>query len=265
MNEDLIYLDCYPLEECHILCEQYLRRIDWDASCEEIKKSGVSYFDVSDVIRLFPHLELDENYKLICYLGREYHGIYGRITAIANGADIEPVLDEETERMSKLFHGKSFKLPEGSAPPMEAIYNDGTDDGYFEAVLCSLFIQAIPYTHFQYRNRNIIMDNPPPDLKDNWESIVAIDDWMPRRVNNSIIAFKRIIEDGIGSSDGRDRVYLTQFSFQRNLGFYHAFKPEKGHSMYRGQIDDDKRYNDNRHCCVFTESSVLVAREFSRY
>ena len=266
MKNQFNRIEYYPLEETYILCERYLNsRIDWDYSRAEIKKTGVAHFDISDVITLFPHLELDENYKLICYLGREYHGIYGRITAILNGDDIEPVFDEETERTSKLFHGKNFKLPAGANPPMEALYHDGTDDGLLEAILCSLFLQAIPYTHFQYRNRNFIMDNPPPDMPNRWENYVDINDWMPRRVNNSVIVLRRAVEDGFGASDGRDRIYLSQFNFERNLGMYHAVRADNRHSMYRSQIDDDKRYNDQRHCCVFTESSVLVARELDRY
>ena len=262
MKEELCFLSYYPLEEYYILCEQYLKsRFDWDGIYEEIKQNGVSHFDVSDVLRLFPHLELDENYELICYLGQEYHGIWGRIAAIKKGDNLEPVFASETERASILFMGKDFKLPDGATPPMEALYHDGTDEGFFETVLCSLLLKAIPYLHFENRNLEIIMDNPPPDLNERWNTIIDIEDWTPRHINNSIIALVRKIEDGFGSSDGKDRIYLTQFNFQRNLGFYHAFIAKNHHSMYRNQIDDDKRYNENRHCCVFTESSVFVAEE----
>ena len=266
MKDEFNRIEDYPLEETKILCERYLSsHIDWSCSSAEIKKTGVSYFDVSDVIDLFPHLELDENYRLICYLGQEYHGIWGRIAAIKNGDDREPAVDSKAEVLSRLFHGQHFEVPECAAPPMEAIYHDGTDEGFLEAILCSLFIKAIPYAHFEYRNREIIMDAPPSDISDGWESYIDITDWMPRRVNNTIIAIRREVEDGFGSSDGRDRIYLSQFCFQRNLGMYHAFQSNKKHSMYKSQIDDDKRYNKQRHCCVFTESSVLVARELSRY
>ena len=259
--EEITYLNDYPLEEYYICSEQYLKsRIDWDEISKKTTKNGVSYFAISDVVQLFSHLELDENYELICYLGREYHGIWGRIAAIKHGDNLAPVFDAKTESISFLFKGKDFKLPECAVPPMEAIYHDGTDEGYFEAVLCSLLLDAIPYLHFHNRNLKIIMDNPPPDFHMRWNTVVNIETWTPRRVNRSIIAFKRCIEDGVESSDGKDRIYLTQFVFERNLGFYHAFATKK-HSMYRSQIDDDKRYNKNRCCCVFKESSVFVAEE----
>ena len=128
-------------------------------------------------------------------------------------------------------------------------------------MLCSFLLDAIPYFHFENRNLEIIMNGTPPDLAERWNTIVNIEDWTPRRIGNSIIAFKRKIEDGFGSSDGKDHIYLTQFYFEKHLGFYHAFKAKGRHSMYINQIDDDKRYNSKRHCCVFTESSVFVAEE----
>ncbi len=260
--EEITYLNDYPLEEYYILCEQYLKtRINWDAISEEIKQNGVSYFSMSDIVRLFPRLALDENYELICYLGKEYHGVWGRIAAIKQGDNLEPVFNAETETLSFLFMGKDFKLPECAVSPMEAIYHDGTDEGYFEAVLCSLLFDAIPYLHFENRNLEIIMDSAPPEFNEKWNIIVNTEDWTPRYINNSIFALVRKTEDGFGSSDGKDRIYLTQFNFQRNLGFYHAFITKKHHSMYRNQINDDKRYNKNRHCCVFTKSSVLIAEE----
>ena len=262
MKEELSFLNYYPLEECYILCEQYLKScFDWDDITEEIKQNGVTCSTVSDVVQLFPHLELDENYELICYLAQEYHGIWGRIAAIKKGENFKPVFDSETERASILFMGKDFKLPDSATPPMEALYHDGTDEGFLEAVLCSLLLEAIPYLHFENRNLKIIMDSVPPEFNERWNIIVNIEDWMPRYINDSIIALVRKIEDGCGSSDGKDRIYLTQFNFQRNLGFYHAFIAKDHHSMYRNQINDDKRYNKNRRCCVFTKSSVLVAEE----
>lgn len=263
MTEEFRFLNYPTLEKYHILCEQYLKsRINWDEISEEISEKGASYFSVSDVVSLFPHLELDENYELICYLSREYHGIWGRVAAIKNDADFEPVVSyKKGQQISLLFGGGIFKLPESAAPPMESLYHDGTDEGLLEAVLCSFLLEAIPYLQFENRKLKLIMDNPPLDLNEQWNTIVHIKDWRPRRVKNSIIAFKRKIEDGFGSSDGKDRIYLTQFSFKSDLRFYLAFELHDRHSMYKSHIEDDKRYNGNRHCCVFAESSVIVAEE----
>ena len=153
-----------------------------------------------------------------------------------------------------------FEMPEGHGGAHQC--DECIDiEGFFEAVLCSLLLEAIPYLRFENRNLRIIMDNPLPDLNERWNTIIDIEDWTPRHFNNSITALVRKVEDGCGGSDGKDRLYLTQFNFQRNLGFYHTFIAKNHHSMYRNQINDNKRYNKDRHCCVFIESSVLVAEE----
>ena len=267
MTDWCYYLDHYPLEQHYADCEKYLyHQIDWDAKTKEIDEKGVIYFNISDVISLFPHLELDENYELICYLSSEYHGIFGNIAAIELGADKTPVIDTKYDWLSQLTKGTYFELPETAVFPMEAIYNDGTPEGYFEAVLCELFLSAIPYTYFEQEHWNIIMPSSPTNLDDGWNSLVNILDWRPRAIANSrpntILVFQRKIENGFGSSSGRDRIYLTQYLTQKNLKHYHQYPPKSTHlKRYRGQIDNDKRYTETRHCCISLKSSVLIAKE----
>ena len=148
MSDFCYYLDSYPLKEHYSACKKYLQQLDWNTKSKEIESKGVIHFDVSDVISLFPHLELDENYELICYLSSEYHGIWGNIAAIELGADKTPIIYSKNHFLSQFSMGTHFELPKSAVQPLEAIYNDGTPEGYFEAVLCSLFLEAIPYTHF---------------------------------------------------------------------------------------------------------------------
>lgn len=90
-NDFCHYLDGYPLEEHYAICRRFLcDGMDWSSISENIRKNGVITFDISNVLSCFPHLELDENYKLICYLTREYHGIWGRIAAVKDGGFFRP-------------------------------------------------------------------------------------------------------------------------------------------------------------------------------
>ena len=266
MSEFCHYLDHYPMEKHYDDCRVYLhQRMDWRAMAEEIAEKGVIFFDISDVISLFPHLELDESYKLICYLSSEYHGIWGRVAAIRSGVDQTPVIDPEDKLLSKAFSGTYFKLPEAAAPPMEAVYNDGTAEGYFEAVLCSLFLSCVPYTAYERKHWDRIMTAPPANIDKSWKTYITIPDWRPRAIigerPDAILAFRWEIENGFGSSSGCDRIFLTKYSFHEDLKFYHAFSDRKRDSMYQGQIDDDERYTDKRRCCVFSVSSILVTEE----
>lgn len=266
MGDICYYLDGYPLEEHYNICKRYLREgMDWSSISDSIRQNGVITFDISDIITCFPHLELDENYKLICYLASEYHGIWGRIAAVKNGDSAAPIIKEEDAWLSKLFHGQHFGLPESAAPPMEAIYNDGSHTGYFEAVLCELFLSAIPYTRFEKDHWHIVMTTPPPNLEQEWDVRINIPDWRPRAIGDehpdTILLCRRVIENGFGSSSGRDRIYLTQYNFQDRLSMYHAFGAKNKQSMFYGQIDDDKRYNDKRKCSVSSPCSILIAEE----
>lgn len=257
MDTSFYSLKDYPLESYYEACLNYHSNWNWTYLHQQIKENGVVYFDVSDLLYLFPHLELDENYKLICYLSSEYHGIYGHIAAIKDGGDREPIFTNRTEKMTKLFHGKCFELPESSVPPLEAIYNDGTPEGYFEVVLFSEFISSMPRQLTNYRPT--VIETKHPESIDGWDITVDIPNWEPRYESSRIIAITRLVENGIGSSDGRDKYYLSQYNFQRNLGMYHAFKPKKEFPLYKSQIDDDKRYTKERRCSVFVESSIQIA------
>ena len=109
------------------------------------------------------------------------------------------------------------------------------------------------------------MTQPPADLEQNWDTHLILPDWRPRAIGgestDTIILCRRVIENGLGSSSGRDRIYLTQYNFQDSLKMYHAFGSKNKHSMYRGQIDDDKRYSEIRKCCVSSSSAILIAEE----
>jgi hypothetical protein len=218
MSEACYYFDHYPLKEHYAACEEYLyRHIDWHAKSQEIDEKGVIFFDISDVIALFPHLKLGKNYELICYLSSEYHGIWGDVAAIKLGADKAPIINPNGDWLSRFILGTDFKVPPTAVRPLEVIHNDGTPEGYFEAILCRLFLDAIPYAHFETAHWDIIMTKRPADFNEAWDCRVNIPDWRPRAITDfnptRILVFQRNIENGIGASDGRDRVYLNQYKF----------------------------------------------------
>lgn len=251
-------LSQYPLEEHYRTCCRYIcRSIDWTEISSMLRKIETVSIDVSDAISLFPHLELDADYRLFCYMTTEYHGIWGRVAAIPREKAGEQRCGKVRTGDRPLF-GYELDIPEYAAPPMEAIYNDGTAEGYFEAVLCSLFLDAIPYTRFEQEHWNRIERSLPENYDAAWDSFAAVADWTPRYSKGKLIVYRRVVENGFGSSDGRDRVYLTNYLFRENVGQYLLFKREENRRI-PGHILDDMRYNEKRRCCVFVQLSVLVA------
>lgn len=256
-------LSQYPLDEHYEVCRKYMSRLDWNEISENIAKKGTIGVDVSDVISLFLHLELDPDYRLICYMTSEYHGVFGRVAAIKKSDDWQPKCDIGIDFKPRNF-GNQLALPECALPPMEAIFNDGSGEGYFEAVLLSLFLQALPYTRFAQDHWPIIMKTTPDNYEENWDHMVALLRWSPMCANSTITALSRKVENGIGASDGKDRIYLIQFNFCRSVNDYLLRTVLKTQlPIDTNHITNSNRYSETRKCCVFTSSSVLVAVEKS--
>lgn len=226
-----------------------------------------TWFDISHIMRLFPHLTLDDNYRLMCYLTSGFHGITGTIRALRKGIPSEPTVESIfSDPRVDFFLGKELTPPKESAKPMEAIYNDGTPEGYFEALLCSEFLRTLPGTESLFHNWMPILNQPPADYPSAWDTYLDVTDWRPRILlsedwSPTLLAYSRYIENGTEGSDGRDIIHLTQYSFERNLWHYHYKQIKMNLACPEGQIEDNSRYKDGRCCCVFNESSIMIARE----
>lgn len=259
-----IYLDGYPIKSIDNACGHYGNSFDWNGISEAVKQNGAFYFNVSDALKLFPCLELDERYALYCYVSNQYHGMWGRVAAVKKDISPNPI----NIRPDFLMSGHSFELPDAALPPMEVIYSDGSPYGYFEALLAMNLLFALPYTCFEQPHQKSCAFCPPAHFESGWERYIDLPDWRPRLVQderNSILYLCwRHFENGIGSSDGRDRIYLAQHSFFPKLAAYHAFTPKDRHSMYKAQLDEDSRYGETRRCCVTSVQQILLAREKSK-
>ena len=156
---------------------------------------------------------------------------------------------------------------------MEAIYNDGTPEGYLEAILFSQFFYALTNNTHGYYCSEYIIDAPPSDFNEFYTATVSISDWRPRFAENRVIVFKEISEHTPNFGRGDDYISLTEYTFCDNLEQYRYYdtldlyrfglgslikdlKPR-----YSTTIKDDSRYNDKRRCCMFHASSTRVAEE----
>lgn len=167
MAQSCYFLDSYPLYEHYHACWEFLdNEVDWSFHGKD-----ATWFDISHVMRLFPHLTLDENYRLMCYLTSGFHGITGTIRALRKGIPSEPTVESIfSDPRVDFFLGKELTPPKESAKPMEAIYNDGTPEGYFEALLCSEFLRTLPGTESLFHNWTPILNQPPADYPSAWDT-----------------------------------------------------------------------------------------------
>ena len=254
----------YPLAESHSATLNYMDSIDWDKICDNIHKNGVTYFDVSNAIDIFPHLERDKNYSLICYVSSEYHGLWGRVAAVRNCCDRRPRIIQNGH-----FFGTLFDFPRYAFDPMEAVFNDGTPEGYLEALILSELLSAIPYSRHERDNRDAFISTPPIDLNTHWDLYENLPTWTPLFLEDDekVVLFvcKRHFENGFGSSNGLDTIYIYKFQFYQTLAQLHKFDIELFNKPapleLRAWIHADSRYDATCRCCAFRDVRVLVAQE----
>lgn len=262
-EQKIVYLDQYPFDECYRACYRYECGIDWNAVSQEIKSKKCASFDISDCIDIFEHLQLDENYVLISYVTNGYHGMFGRVAAIPK--DQKGVAKQEVDDQIKSL--PSLKLPEVAAPPMEAVYNDGTAEGYLEALLCERLIAHIPLSGRFGAPATFIVE-PPKDLQQRWNLMINIPDWRPRAVFSdregcTLLAFSITHEDQCFAPITKNSISLKQYNFSKDLVMHWLREAQRNAfgKPYPAEIENNKRYKEGKCCCVSACSSILIAEE----
>ena len=240
--------------------------MDWNRILEEAHTNHASYFDVSDSLSLFRHLELDKAYILYCYVTHEYHGLWGRVAAVKKNKPLEPIVQDGGRY--GFFCGPKLELPDSSVPPMEAIYHDGTPHGYFEALLADMFFHALPYARFEQEFWDNCITSPPNRFDFDWDIYEKLTDWRPYMYTDcyggvTVSMCWRHFENGFGSSDGCDTIRRSQHHFWNELLLLRFLEGQEDASrdMYKSHIDNNKRYRDGRRCCVARERSIIIARQ----
>lgn len=267
--EQSIEITDYPLSDNYTAGRNYIeKRINWKSVSLTVDEQGFAQFDVSDVIDLFPRLALDDGYRLICYVSKEYHGLWGRVAAVPKG---EPAVASAKDGIwSAFFHGPELELPDCAAPPMEAIYRDGSPEGFLDAIICEQILSSLPYARYEDNHWEELIDGRPSDMQKSWNEWVYIPDWSIRMVPSSsgidsIRVFCRRFENGYGSSDGLDRISLRSYYVVGMLDIYNHFSQTKYRTtMYKTHISSKGRYSEDRQCCVFGCNSIGVARQRDR-
>jgi len=265
MSENSLIIN-YPLEEYYFKRNEYISKTrDAPFIDKDIHEKWFSCFDVSDALSFFPHLELDPDYRLICYLLRDYIGICGEVAALKNN------------EAPKTYSGKSLlpypELPDASVSPIEVIYNDDTPESLFESVLFSQLLDELTHKNFQHYTPLYIIDAPPANFNEFYTATVSVSDWRPRFAENKITVFEKICGCISNSYNPTDYIILTEYTFCDNLEQYRYYDTLDLYRFglgslikdlkppYPNTIKDDSRYNDKRRCCMFHASSTRVAEE----
>lgn len=96
-----------------------------------------------------------------------------------------------------------------------------------------------------------------------WERIAEVSDWSIRfelsKKSCSMCLFEIDTVSFENAGQSR-RVYLRRCSFSDDLDFIRAVDPRK-HQKYPNQLAGRGRYSEQKHCCVFSDTAIMIAQE----
>lgn len=96
-----------------------------------------------------------------------------------------------------------------------------------------------------------------------WETIAEVSDWSIRfelsKKSCSMCLFE-IDTVSFENAGQPRRVYLRRCSFSDDLDFIRAVDPRK-HQKYPNQLAGRGRYSEQKHCCVFSDTAIMIAQE----
>lgn len=96
-----------------------------------------------------------------------------------------------------------------------------------------------------------------------WETIAEVSDWSIRfelsKKSCSMYLFE-IDTVSFENAGQPRRVYLRRCSSSDDLDFIRAVDPRK-HQKYPNQLAGRGRYSEQKHCCVFSDTAIMIAQE----
>lgn len=96
-----------------------------------------------------------------------------------------------------------------------------------------------------------------------WKTIAEVSDWSIRfelsKKSCSMYLFE-IDTVSFENAGQPRRVYLRRCSSSDDLDFIRAVDPRK-HQKYPNQLAGRGRYSEQKHCCVFSDTAIMIAQE----
>ncbi|MBC8585110.1 hypothetical protein [Youxingia wuxianensis] len=209
---------------------------------------------LNSLILPYKHLSLDKEYDIFCYVAKEYHGSLGTVAAIKRG-------DIHNAKCKNKYFLPIIELPQNAIDPMEAIFCDGTPEGYLEVVLFAKLIFGFPMSFNIYSDQTSILFSRPDSLIDEWDLLIDVNDWVPKVKDSLLYLYMYEYEHGMEASNGRSRISLRCYSFTDALWLRHAITEK---SRYPSQLLDKNRYQNGKHCCAFNITSIDIAEQQDR-
>lgn len=230
------------MELCYDVCE--LER-KLDVYMSEIRKNIISkvnennavFADVTSMVKIFSHLEMDVNYKIMVCYQRKSMVTSGRVFAVR----------EDCYLLDQYIDNHIYEFREGQYSPLEVIFCDGTPEGYLETAIFDETILQLgcgfknPLENFVFNNEKLKQNSNPLIIKpDNWLSKYYIDCYGTK----VLLTYKY---------DYLNSILLCEYRFlnERNIDERDF---DKRYISHVPQFN--KRFSETKKCCLFKRTEI---------
>lgn len=196
--------------------------------------------EITDILKPFTHITLDEKYKIIAYSSYEIHGPFG--SAVAVNSD-----KEAPDVYLKMEHCLFQRIiPDVCYPVNEVIFCDGTPEGFYEVILLNDVIWKLFKGYAE-----VCLDNYIFSLEDlsKKELLFKPVEVSPKYYKNYNGTSKLLLLEK--SNDGG--IDLCEYSFSNRTPKFWQRDKDYSHIEF-----ENGRFSNNKCCCCFSSKRICV-------
>lgn len=197
--------------------------------------------EITEILKPFSHITLDEKYKIIAYSSCENHGVFGKAVAIEK--------DKETPDVYLKHKHCLFQriIPDVCYPVNEVIFCDGTPEGFFEVILFNDVLWKLFKAYAEVYLDSYIFSSD--DIGDNKELLFKLLEYAPKYYKDFNGITKLLLLER-GNDKG---IELCEYSFSNTSPRFWQKDKEYSHIEF-----EKDRFSDDKCCCYFLRKSICI-------
>ncbi len=234
----IINYDFFKLQrELNPIYIKLMKEVHLPANADKFHSGKV---EITEILKPFTHIILDEKYKIIAYSSYETHGPFGKAVAIESDREIPDVYLEHEYCLFQRI------IPDVCYPLNEVIFCDGTPQGYLEVILLNNVIGKLFKGYAEINFNDYIFSLEELNIKDFLFQPLEV---LPRHYKNyngtnKLLLFEKSYDGGID---------LCEYSFSNSiLRFWQKDKEYSHIEFENGYFTDDKC------CCCFSSKRICI-------
>ena len=219
----------------------YIKLINEVSRASKVDKHHSGKVEITEILKPFTHIMLDEKYKIVAYCSYEIHGSFGEAVAIEKDKEAPDVhLEHEYSLFQRI-------IPNNCYPVNEVIFCDGTPEGFLEVILLNNVIWKLFNGYAKvYLSDYIFSAN---DIKTNKEFLFEPNELLPKYYKNH---------------NGISKLLLLKKSYDYTVKLCEYLFSNENVELWQkdkeySHIEFEKgRFTDGKCCCYFSCKSIDI-------